>query len=629
MFTILERQVTEIRAQGPEDIVDPEHPVYKKLPVEPQEIRILKLQPGHSVLSPIEVSLSVVRLGDASVCYDALSYRWGESNDKVMIRVNGEYLKVTRSLATALRHLRRPDQEVTLWADSICINQGNDTEKNLQVALMGKVYRTASCVRIWLGTGSDDTEQAMQLVNDCKGFPDRSTVVARVVGDERGAIGLAELLRRPYWNRMWMFQEILLAKLAYVHCGTFEAPFNTLVYMDVVSSKAHLWPDRRTSPRWIFDLRRAFFNIAQFTIAPVELGNLEYVLQATRVLQASDPRDKLYALMGTCGMASYVTIDYRSPFRDVYVEFTKNHSRLTGKLSLVLTAGWRNPESGDGDGELPSWTPDYRSSRPESDIYAGYAAARVFDASKGLCFVDESPEHDLSVRILKTRGFILDTIESVAPLLGGEDGRSQVLRAFDPQRPRPKSDSFGRTQLQAFCETILFDADGVKKDDGEDVRAQKRDRQHKHLLGFMHDLAMQHGHHSASGVGTPFSWNAFLGSSRKGDIESSVRYYEQLRDSAPRALDEYRTIFVREYNANAGKISSVFVTRGGRFGRSNYTIRPGDAVAVLHGANLPVILRKAGPCYKFIGGAYVSGIMYGEVMDDLGIDSLSESVLLI
>ncbi|KAK2022170.1 HET-domain-containing protein [Colletotrichum zoysiae] len=629
MIGFLRRQVTEIRAQGPRDFVDVEHPVYRRLPVRPDEIRILKLQPGRSVSSPIEVYLSVARLGDQSVPYDALSYRWGDSNDKVTIRVNGESLEVTRSLATALRHLRQLNREVTLWADSICINQGNDSEKNLQVALMGDIYRTADCVRIWLGTGSNYTEEAMQLVNDCNVFPDGSVVVQRIVSDERGATGLAELLRRPYWNRMWMFQEILLAKLAHVHCDTFDAPFDAFVYMDVLSSRAHLWPDRRTSPRWIFDLRRAFFNIAQFTIAPAELGNLEDVLLATRVLQASDPRDKLFALMGTCDMASYLTIDYQTPFRDVYVEFTKNHSRLTGKLSLVLTAGWRNPESEDGAGQLPSWTPDYRSPRPESDIYAGFAAAGIFDASKGRHFADESPEEYLPVGALRTRGFILDTIESAVPLLGGDDGRSQVLGAFDLQRPRRQDDPSGKSQLQALCETIIFDADGVKENDGEEARAHKKDRKRKHLLGFMHDLALRHGRFSAKGAGIPFSWDTFLGYPRTGDLESTVRCYEQLGGSEPGALDEYRAMFVKEYNANAGKISSAFATRGNIFGRSNCTIRPGDVVAVLHGSDLPVVLRRDGPCYKFIGGAYVGGIMYGEVMDDVAIASRAESILLI
>ncbi|KZL70892.1 Ankyrin and HET domain-containing protein [Colletotrichum tofieldiae] len=626
MIPFLKRQVTGIRIQGPAEVVDPRHRVYGPLPVGLGEIRVLKLQPGRSVSSPVEVSLCIAKLGDPSTHYDALSYRWGDSNDKETIRVNRKALKVTRSLATALRYLRRPDQEVILWADSVCIDQGNDAERNMQVALMGDIYRMADCVRIWLGEGGDDTAQAMQLVNDCNGFPDMDVMVEQVVGDERGAIGLAELLRRPYWDRMWVFQEILLSKLGYVHCGTYNAPFDTFVYMDIVSSKPQLWPDRRTSPAWIFDLRRAFFNISQFTITPGELDNLDYILMVTRVLQASDPRDKLFALMGTCDMASYLTIDYRKTFRDIYIEFTKKHSQLTGRLSLVLTAGWRNPQNKD-DEKLPSWTPDYRGSPPESDIYAGSAMAGVFDASNGRCFSDEYLESDLSLGALRTQGFIIDTIESMAPLLRGDDGRSQVLWTFGFQRY--EDDPSGKPKFQALYETISFDLDGVREADDEEGRAHKKDRQRKHLLGFIHDADVQYCNSSTDKMDNSINWESFLGRSETKDLDSIVRTYEQLKSSDPGTLAEYRNMFIKKYNANAGKISSVFVTRENRCGRSNYTIQPGDVIAVLFGSDLPVVLRGDGPCYKFIGGAYVSGMMYGEMKDNFSIGLRAESIILI
>ncbi|KAK6218473.1 Ankyrin and HET domain-containing protein [Colletotrichum tabaci] len=523
-----------------------------------------------------------------------------------MIIVNRQTLKVTRSLATALRYLRSQDQGVILWADSICIDQSNAAEKNVQVALMGDIYRTAECVRIWLGEDDQDTAQAMQLVNDCNGFRDTNAVVKRVVGDERGAIGLAGLLRRPYWNRMWMFQEILLSKIGHVHCGTSSAPFGTFVQMDLVSSQPQLWPARRTSPAWIHDLRKAFFNIAQFTIAPRELQNLEHILAVTRVLQASEPADKLFALMGTCDMASYLTVDYDKTFQDIYVGFTRNYSKSTGKLSLTLTAGWRNPVCKEDDGQLPSWTPDYRGSRPESDIYAGFATAGVFNASKGCCFENDVFNPELPEGVLVTQGYILDTIQSVTPLLGGDDGRRQILETFDIRRPNDNPS--GRSRLQALCETLIFDADGVKDDDCEETRARKRDRQLKHLLGFMYDVDVQGDNSNTEQINSPINWDSVLGRSGTG-LRHALRSYKQLQHSDPATLAGYRNMFVGEYDANAGKISSVFVTRDNRFGRSNYTIRPGDVVAVLYGSDLPVILRKSGSCYKFLGGAYVSGMI--------------------
>lgn len=401
------------------------------------------MQPARSLLSPVEITLSVAKLSDPAVQYDALSYMWGDYNEKEMITVNGWNLMVARSLATALRHLRHDLDDVTIWADSICIDQGNNTEKNVQVALMGQVYRTAKSVRIWLGEPGSETAPAMKLVNDCNGCPDMDVVVRRVVSDESGAVGLAELLSRPYWNRMWMFQEILLSRLGYVHCGVFSAPFDTLSHMDMVTSVPDLWPDRETSPTWIFDLRKAFFNIAQFTILPIELDKLEHVLTVTRRLQASDPRDKLFALMGTCEMAPYLTVDYNKSVRDVYVEFTRSYAEMTGRLSLMLTAGWRNPVNIIDDVELPSWTPDFRGSRLESDIYVGFSSAGVFDASKGHPFAggtEGDREPNPAARVLETQGFILDTVRrsrlcAAVRTVGSKFSRTLVCGIWGVTRP--------------------------------------------------------------------------------------------------------------------------------------------------------------------------------------------------
>lgn len=50
-----------------------------------------------------------------------------------------------------MRALRKTDETVTLWIDSICIDQSNLAEKSMQVALMGQIYSLASSVMVWLG----------------------------------------------------------------------------------------------------------------------------------------------------------------------------------------------------------------------------------------------------------------------------------------------------------------------------------------------------------------------------------------------------------------------------------------------------------------------------------------------
>lgn len=46
-----------------------------------------------------------------------------------------------------------------LWADAICIDQGNLDERKRQVGLMDYIYTRASTVLIWLGRGTPEVRQ--------------------------------------------------------------------------------------------------------------------------------------------------------------------------------------------------------------------------------------------------------------------------------------------------------------------------------------------------------------------------------------------------------------------------------------------------------------------------------------
>ena len=89
--------------------------------------------------------------------YDALSYTWGETTRTKTLLCNGRRLPVTQTLLEALHHFREPDREVTIWIDQICICQDRVMERNQQVELMGKIFRGAQKVSVWLGPHYDDS----------------------------------------------------------------------------------------------------------------------------------------------------------------------------------------------------------------------------------------------------------------------------------------------------------------------------------------------------------------------------------------------------------------------------------------------------------------------------------------
>jgi len=57
---------------------------------------------------------------------------------------------VTRNLYTALSHLRKLDEDVTIWIDALALNQSDISEQNVQVSEMRNIYSQACSTFIWL-----------------------------------------------------------------------------------------------------------------------------------------------------------------------------------------------------------------------------------------------------------------------------------------------------------------------------------------------------------------------------------------------------------------------------------------------------------------------------------------------
>lgn len=140
--------------------------------------------------------------------YVALSYSWGNQYLTRPIMLNGFPKHVTASLEVALRELRRR-RVPTAWVDALCIDADNSYEKVCQLSQMSKIFSKASKVVVWLGPAADDSDDAMNALSAGKN------------GDEaiRHGVAIAKLLERPYWQRVWIIQEIAKASVVEVWCG--------------------------------------------------------------------------------------------------------------------------------------------------------------------------------------------------------------------------------------------------------------------------------------------------------------------------------------------------------------------------------------------------------------------------
>ncbi|TKA66014.1 hypothetical protein B0A55_09277 [Friedmanniomyces simplex] len=121
-------------------------------------------------------------------------------------------------------------QEYHSWIfiDAICINQGDVEERSSQVALMGEVYRRANEVVVWLGSADKMLRldgPAVTVYNFHSDLPGwRDGEVSHKTGlwqelldeirygrtQEKSLIG--PFIMQPFWSRLWVIQEIVLAK---------------------------------------------------------------------------------------------------------------------------------------------------------------------------------------------------------------------------------------------------------------------------------------------------------------------------------------------------------------------------------------------------------------------------------
>jgi hypothetical protein len=199
----------------------------------PQDIRLITLRPGAGE-EPLVLNIQHTSLNQRP-SYKALSYVWVPQNSSHLVQCNDASLAVGGNLRDALRCLRKLDAPRLLWIDRIAIDQNNDGERAQQVGLIGDIYSSASLVVVWLGTADDSTEAAIGLLNDLGGQMLEYRKVHNLNSHEKAQTAknifqypsldapawpaVRSLLQRPWFSRVWTFQEIVLAQEAVLYCG--------------------------------------------------------------------------------------------------------------------------------------------------------------------------------------------------------------------------------------------------------------------------------------------------------------------------------------------------------------------------------------------------------------------------
>jgi hypothetical protein len=198
----------------------------------------------------IETSWAKEKSGPTSRGYMALSYTWGSPKPQAKIEIDGRPFYITKNLELALRHLRSRRMELKLWADSICINQEDVEERNQHVRQMRAIYSAANETTIFLGEATEGSDVLFNAIKESKFQISIAKTKNEVVKSLVKASGLKrkelievalQILWRPYWKRMWVFQEIVVSHNPWVQCGAVRVPWedvcqSLIAILDVFST---------------------------------------------------------------------------------------------------------------------------------------------------------------------------------------------------------------------------------------------------------------------------------------------------------------------------------------------------------------------------------------------------------
>ena len=386
---------------------------YSPIDKEASEIRLMTLLPG-TFGSKVCLTINSAVLSDISAPeYEALSYAWGSAKRSAKICVIGaggeRALAVTRNLAEALQYLRYEDRPRVLWIDAICVDQDNIPERGHQVVRMAEIYPQASRVVVWLGPERDDSALAFQVLNDLGSTVEVNWAAMQVrplsgdlydhwlkkplpfVEDRKTSASIKRLLNRSYFKRLWIWQEIRLARTgAHMMCGEKKMLWDTFRNaMMCIQCKATTLPP---------NLNDGTQQVLDFSIYARSQSRLETLIYKTRYAECTDERDKIYAILNLAQGSVTLEPDYSRPTEEVFKSVVLGLATKLKDLTVLTHCEMRVNQAS----RVASWVPDW-TIPSEGTMISNQAA----------CLGTQAQAHCNDQNMLVVSGCLVDTLHVV------------------------------------------------------------------------------------------------------------------------------------------------------------------------------------------------------------------------
>ncbi|KAH7381041.1 heterokaryon incompatibility protein-domain-containing protein [Cadophora sp. MPI-SDFR-AT-0126] len=357
-----------------------------------RKIRTLKIEAGAST-DIISVTLTEIPL-DRGIEYTTLSYVWGDQRDRHPILCNGEQFDVGDNLHSLLVHLRdfgHDENAHPIWIDAICINQNDKTEKTRQVRMMSDIYSQAAYTYIWMGN-SGSVEEQRELMDTIKLLGKMAGIVEMAVEKDEDPLDymyayvehhckeekvnwhdtwekIWAVFHNEWFSRVWVIQEHILSARSLVMFGQNVASSDFLFCVASLLQSTTSWGFvMAPCARKLKGMRPLIFNANAFPMIEARreatTAKLHELVHDTITFEATDERDRVFALVSLASDVAPDFIDYSFDIREIHMNLARNalSAARKGDFSALDFLSYVRYDPEDQQGpitpKLPSWAPN-------------------------------------------------------------------------------------------------------------------------------------------------------------------------------------------------------------------------------------------------------------------------------
>ncbi|KAM0208638.1 hypothetical protein ACHAQI_006841 [Fusarium lateritium] len=425
---------------------------------------------------------------------------------------------------------------------------------------------------------------------------------------------MSTLYENPWFSRVWVIQEALSAQRPFIHCSAEQVPWeevvqvsNWLEHPGHANQSPHTY-SQQISMATIWKTLKPKGRTREVPTTPIEAQDTEELSSILEVflsgldLKATDPRDKLFALLTFANethdasqLDDLIKPNYDKSKERVFADFTRWWIREHGSVSILsfihcqpsrTWVGTLGPDYKDSVTGQPTWSVNSSGSSKWTQANLNnlfkFNAAGDTKPNMGLLDTDDPLLLRLSgLQITEIKKITQAPIEYIYPYHGTSENQSEISQVFD--------------KMFDPCSLTPFWSRKHRKDDFKYESIQTCNQK-------------------------------YIDHMRAHWQYASRPAFKVIKPTSGRELEYYET-----NKLPACMEPCFFVTGSGLFGLCPWKSKERDVVVLLDGGNVPYLLRPAEKKddelrYELVGECFVQGIMHGEILERLGDNATKREV---